>query len=141
MARPKKPIQIPGNETETQQNAAEAAGVAIVSNSAPAFDPALTTDTGAISAAMAGLDVNAAAVVERNAVLSDMPVSAMQMLNVWDELGFVDSLGRPLTDNPEFLRLIKKAHTQPAMVTNSDGVKRPAPGRPQLTDKGWHVPG
>ncbi|ENN1901617.1 hypothetical protein AB9G09_004754, partial [Salmonella enterica] len=64
----------------------------------------------------------------------------------FEELAFTDLADQQLTDNLEFLQLVKKATTaEPAAplgyVTNDEGKRQPVTGKPVLTEDGWHVPG
>lgn len=109
MARVKKTVETPGQETTQPQ---DAAGEAL---------PAAESPT-----------------VEEQTV--------QQNVARFEELGFTDLTDQNLTDNLEFLTLVRKATdvvtggTGP-MVTNEEGTKQPAPGKPVLTEHGWHVPG
>ncbi|MDU3371361.1 MAG: hypothetical protein E7F23_06660 [Bifidobacterium breve] len=63
-----------------------------------------------------------------------------------DELDFISINGQRLTDNLEFLTLVRKATDVStggagAMVTNEEGKPQPVRGAPVLTEHGWHVPG
>ncbi|WP_181962979.1 hypothetical protein, partial [Klebsiella pneumoniae] len=83
---------------------------------------------------------------ERNAILATLNAQGAAIVARFEEYGFTDIIGHPLTNNLDFLDLVRKATdvatggTGP-MVTNEEGKKQPAPGKPVLTEHGWHVPG
>ncbi|EPL8955864.1 hypothetical protein ACP6ES_07655 [Klebsiella quasipneumoniae] len=125
MARQKKTIETPGQETTQPQ---DATGAALVVAEAPTVDPEAT------------------ALAARNAILATLNAQGAAIVARFEEYGFTDIIGHPLTNNLDFLDLVRKATdvatggTGP-MVTNEEGKKQPAPGKPVLTEHGWHVPG
>ena len=127
MARVKKTVETPGQETTQLQDVAgedQSAGI----TEAPTVDPEAT------------------ALAERNAILATLNAQGAAIVARFEEYGFTDIIGHPLTNNLDFLDLVRKATdvatggTGP-MVTNDEGKKQPAPGKPVLTEHGWHVPG
>lgn len=127
MARVKKTVETPGQETTQLHDAAgedQSAGI----TEAPTVDPEAT------------------ALAERNAILANINEQGAAIIARFEALGFSDLTDQSLTDNLDFLNLVRKATdvvtggTGP-MVTNEEGKKQPAPGKPVLTEHGWHVPG
>ncbi|PLO74736.1 hypothetical protein CWN49_02740, partial [Klebsiella michiganensis] len=82
---------------------------------------------------------------ERNAILTTLNAQGAAIVARFEEYGFTDSLDHPLTNNLEFLTLVRKATDVSAgsagvMVTNEEGKPQPVRGAPVLTEHGWHVP-
>ena len=125
MARVKKTVETPGQETTQLQ---DAAGEALAVAEVPTVDPEAT------------------ALAARNAILANISEQGAAIIARFEALGFSDLTDQNLTDNLDFLQLVRKATdvvtggTGP-MVTNEEGKKQPAPGKPVLTEHGWHVPG
>lgn len=136
MARVKKTVETPGQETTQQQ---DAAGEALPAAESP------TVEEQTVQQNVATL-LGATALAERNAILATLNAQGATIVARFEELGFTDLTDQNLTDNLEFLTLVRKATdvvtggTGP-MVTNEEGTKQPAPGKPVLTEHGWHVPG
>ncbi|MFH7090593.1 hypothetical protein ACHWWK_23080 [Klebsiella pneumoniae] len=147
MARPKKNIETPGQEkTVTDQNTLDA-GIAAAEyrncsgsgryggeSSAPEIQQRVATLLGAT------------ALAERNAILATLNAKGATIVARFEELGFTDLTDQNLTDNLEFLTLVRKATdatngSAGAMVTNEEGKPQPVRGAPVLTEHGWHVPG
>ncbi|MHA7847255.1 hypothetical protein [Serratia sp. D1N4] len=172
MARPKKTVEVPGQETKTDeidtalensltgtatiQQVTETANTAAELNAATAGATVITETTAApiIGTDPAQGDSTATVTVDltaRNAALSELNAEGFGIISAFEEYGFVDEVGHPLTNNLDFLDLVKRATTAPvataaklhgraaAMVVNEDGAKR-SPGKPVLTKDGWHVP-
>ena len=170
MARLRKAIEVPGQETAQKIDDADNATDALLLNSV-VQQPANTPEQ--LNAATAGATVvavntseadstdasgakivqqhvskmlDAAALEERNAILSVLNAQGAAFIARFEALEFLDATDHRLTDNLEFLTLVKKAtdvttgSTGPT-VTNEQGKKQPAPGKPVLTEHGWHVPG
>lgn len=136
MARVKKTIETPGQETTQLQ---DAAGEALAAAESP------TVEEQTVQQNVATL-LGATALAERNAILATLNAQGATIVARFEELGFTDLTDQNLTDNLEFLTLVRKATdvvtggTGP-MVTNEEGNKQPVPGKPVLTEHGWHVPG
>ena len=136
MARVKKPVETPGQETTQLQ---DAAGEALPAAESP------TVEEQTVQQNVATL-LGATALAERNAILATLNAQGAAIVARFEELGFTDLTDQNLTDNLEFLTLVRKATdvvtggTGP-MVTNEEGAKQPALGKPVLTEHGWHVPG
>ncbi|MGQ6250746.1 hypothetical protein ACUNF8_23375 [Serratia sp. IR-2025] len=159
MARPRKNLEVPGQENQQpKENATDA----VLLNSVvqqPANTPEQLNDaTAGATVITAGDDKSAimqqrvaklldgAALKERNAILSGLNERGAAVIARFEALEFLDADDQRLTDNLEFLTLVKKATDVATggagpMVTNEEGKKQPAAGKPVLTEHGWHVPG
>lgn len=139
MGRPKKPIEVPGQEPET--------GAELITG---ATGEAITPDPQraeqeVIQQRVASL-LDDAALAERNTLLGTINEQGAAIIARFETLGYTDLADQQLTDNIEFLQLVKKATTAaPAApldyVTNDEGKPQPVTGKPVLTEHGWHVPG
>lgn len=151
MRRPKKAVEIPGQES------AQAQGVEL-----PDTDSTeITTGTEAITGTeitkgddsvvqqnVAALP-DGTALTERNNILSTLNEQGAAIIARFEEYDFTDIVGHRLTDCLDFLSLVRKAtdtttartaRTGPT-VTNEEGKRQPVAGKPVLTEHGWHVPG
>ncbi|MGO0198175.1 hypothetical protein ACTJOD_24750 [Citrobacter freundii] len=161
MGRPRKNIEVPGQETAgTDTTNIVAEGQLL--NSAPvnqtvADAPITATEIQTLNAdgqraeqeviqqRVASL-LDDAALAERNTLLGTINEQEAAIIARFEEYGFTDSIDHPLTNCIEFLQLVKKATTaEPAAplgyVTNDEGKPQPVTGKPVLTEHGWHVPG
>ncbi|UAN32624.1 hypothetical protein [Enterobacter sp. JBIWA005] len=146
MGRPKKPIEVPGQEPETgaeQQTDAEnrltATGILTLNADGQRAEQEV------IQQRVASL-LDDTALAERNTLLGTINEQGAAIIARFEELAFTDLADQQLTDNLEFLQLVKKATTaEPAAplgyVTNDEGKPQPVTGKPVLTEHGWHVPG
>ncbi|CAI2076922.1 hypothetical protein PP737_001547 [Serratia marcescens] len=150
MGRPRKEIQTPGQENQRpEENATDA----LLLNSV-VQQPANTPEQ--LNAATAGATVitvqepqrseEELVLAARNALLETINEQGAAIITKFEACAFIDVNGHPLTNNLEFLNLVKKATDVATggagpMVTNEEGKKQPAPGKPVLTEHGWHVPG
>ncbi|WP_276850429.1 hypothetical protein [Enterobacter oligotrophicus] len=131
MGRPKKTVEVPGQEPETGAEQLNADGQRAEPEVIQQRVASLLDDT---------------ALTERNTLLGTINEQGAAIIARFETLGYTDLADQQLTDNLEFLQLVKKATdvvtvgTGP-MVTNEEGKKQPAPGKPVLTEHGWHVPG
>lgn len=126
MARQKKTVEVPGQESAPRADAPRA-------------------DEQTVQQRVANL-LDDAALAERNTLLGTINEQGAAIIARFEELGFTDLADQQLTDNLEFLQLVKKATTaEPAAplgyVTNDEGKRQPVTGKPVLTEDGWHVPG
>lgn len=139
MGRPKKPVEVPGQEPETgAELLTDTIGEAITP------DPQ-RTEQEVIQQRVASL-LDDAALAERNTLLGTINEQGAAIIARFETLGYTDLADQQLTDNLEFLQLVKKATTAaPAAplgyVTNYEGKPQPVTGKPVLTEHGWHVPG
>ncbi|MEI7112751.1 hypothetical protein [Serratia sp. TMDUHS_CL] len=165
MGRPRKEIQTPGQENQRpEENATDAlllnsvvqqpantpeqlnaatAGATLITVGEP--EPAGDDKTAILQQRVAKL-LDGAALEERNAILSVLNQQGAAIIARFEGMEFLDADDHRLTDNLEFLNLVKKATDVATggagpMVTNEEGKKQPAPGKPVLTEHGWHVPG
>ncbi len=150
MGRPRKEIQTPGQENQRQE---ENAADALLLNSVvqqPANAPeqlnAATAGATVITVQEPQSSEEAFALAARNALLGAINEQGAAIITKFEAYAFIDEKGHPLTNNLEFLTLVKKATDVATggsgpMVTNEEGKKQPAPGKSVLTEHGWHVPG
>ncbi|OPB20951.1 hypothetical protein BFW94_21415 [Enterobacter ludwigii] len=146
MGRPKKPIEVPGQEPETgaeQQTDAENRLTATEIQTLNAEGQRAEQEV--IQQRVANL-LDDAALAERNTLLGTINEQGAAIIARFETLGYTDLADQQLTDNLEFLQLVKKATTaEPAAplgyVTNDEGKRQPVTGKPVLTEHGWHVPG
>lgn len=139
MGRPKKTVEVPGQEPETgaeQQTGTSGEAVTLDQQRA---------EPEVIQQRVASL-LDDAALAERNTLLGTINEQGAAIIARFEELAFTDLADQQLTDNLEFLQLVKKATTAaPAAplgyVTNDEGKPQPVTGKPVLTEHGWHVPG
>lgn len=134
MARPRKTVETPGQEKGAPEE-----------NTLVAEGQLITAEQNAVQQNVSTL-LDGTQLAERNAILGTLNAQGAAIVARFEEYAFVDSIGHPLTDCLDFLNLVRKATdvatgcTGP-MVTNEEGKKQPAPGKPVLTQHGWHVPG
>ena len=140
MGRPKKNIEVPGQaepvqelETATPEPEPEELQPVVEQQAEPVQEQPEPDPE-----AMKNLEA-------RNAALSELPANGLALLQKFEALGFENADGQPLTDNLEFIALVKRVTTSQhdassRAVQNEDGqrVRRAAP---VLTDKGWRVEG
>lgn len=204
MARPKKIVEVPGQETKTDEidttlenslitprnplsefaegvnaianspagaelantaaelNAATAGATVITETTAPivGIDPGQGDSTAVVTVQQRVAKLlGGAELAERNAMLSTLPAAGLEIITRFEAYGFTDEVGHPLTNNLDFLSLVRKATasqvavsapgTDPtlqgimtateAMRRNEDGARK-ALTKPVLTKNGWHVP-
>ena len=146
MGRPKKTVEVPGQEPETgteQQTEAENRLTATEIQTLNADSQRAEQEV--IQQRVASL-LDDAALAERNTLLGTINEQGAAIIARFETLGYTDLADQQLTDNLEFLQLVKKATTaEPAAplgyVTNDEGKRQPVAGKPVLTEHGWHVPG
>lgn len=139
MARPRKTVETPG-----QEKAAPNGGV--LANEGQLITLNTLENTVFTTAEVPTAAPEATALANCNAILATINEQGAAIIARFEEYAFTDIIGHPLTNNLDFLNLVRKATdvstdgTGP-MVTNEEGKKQPAPGKPVLTENGWHVPG
>ncbi|HCA7856655.1 hypothetical protein ACOTYF_06480 [Enterobacter cloacae complex sp. JNL001] len=146
MGRPKKTVEVPGQEPETgteQQTVADAPITATEIQTLNADGQRAEQEV--IQQRVANL-LEDAVLAERNALLGTINEQGAAIIARFETLGYTDLADQQLTDNLEFLQLVKKATTaEPAAplgyVTNDEGKCQPVTGKPVMTEHGWHVPG
>lgn len=139
MGRPKKTVEVPGQEPETGAEQLTGAAGDVVEQNVPRAEQEV------IQQRVASL-LDDAALAERNTLLGTINEQGAVIIARFETLGYTDLADQQLTDNIEFLQLVKKATTAaPAAplgyVTNDEGKPQPVTGKPVLTEHGWHVPG
>ncbi|UAN53460.1 hypothetical protein KGP26_10550 [Serratia sp. JSRIV002] len=165
MARPKKVIEVPGQQSTPADTADTTLENSLAGNAADLPVTTKPANTAAeLHAATAGAtvigvdpgqgDSTATVTIDlsaRNAALSALPAAGFEIITKFEAYGFVDANGHPLTNCLDFLDLVKQATTPAAtvatlrgraaaMVVNEDGARKAAVGKPVLTEHGWHVP-
>ncbi|MFN4623853.1 hypothetical protein [Klebsiella pasteurii] len=146
MARPKKIVETPGQEkTAPEDKTLVTEGQLITAEQNGAQQQGNGSDEQTVQQNVATL-LGATALAERNAILATLNAQGATIVARFEELGFTDLTDQSLTDNLEFLTLVRKATEATtggtgAMVTNEEGKPQPVRGAPVLTEHGWHVPG
>lgn len=150
MARPKKTVETPGQEksapeektlvTEGQLITAEQNGAQGKSSVQMVADKLVVT----IDEPQPSKD--ALLLAGRNAILATLNEQGAAIIARFEEYAFTDEIGHPLTNNLDFLSLVRKATDVSTggtaeQVTNEEGKKQPVRSAPVLTEHGWHVPG
>lgn len=133
MARKTPKIEVPGQET-LQDDATDLIGTA-------------GEDTGTaltVAEALTGLDSNATPeelpavdLTARNEALTGINAAGFAIITRFEELGFVDDIGHPLTNCLDFIELVKQATTEKQTGAGSVGAIGGA--SQTLTDAGWIV--
>lgn len=161
MGRPRKNVEVPGQETAgTDTNNIVAEGQLLNSarvNQTVADAPITATEIQTLNADGQRADqeviqqrvaslLDDAALAERNTLLGTINEQGAAIIARFEDYAFTDLVGNPLTNCIDFLELVKKATTAaPAAplgyVTNDEGKPQPVTGKPVLTEHGWHVPG
>ncbi len=146
MARPKKIVETPGQEkAASEEETLVTEGQLITAEQTGAQQQGSDSDEETVQQKVSTL-LDGTQLTERNAILATLNAQGAIIVARFEELGFTDLTDQNLTDNLEFLTLVRKATdvvtggTGP-MVTNEEGKKQPALGKPVLTEHGWHVPG
>ncbi|MCH7040967.1 hypothetical protein EFK08_12005 [Escherichia coli] len=146
MGRPKKPIEVPGQEPENGTEQQTEAENRLTATEIQALNAdGQRAEQEVIQQRVASL-LDDAALAERNTLLGTINEQGAAIIARFETLGYTDLADQQLTDNIEFLQLVKKATTAaPAAplgyVTNDEGKPQPVTGKPVLTEHGWHVPG
>ncbi|HBT2859214.1 TPA: hypothetical protein ORN00_004840 [Klebsiella aerogenes] len=139
MARPKKIVETPGQEKAVPEENTLVAEGQLITAEQNGVQLVVTMDEPQPGE-------EAMLLAARNAILATINEQGAAIIARFESLGFSDLTDQSLTDNLDFLNLVRKATdvatggTGP-MVTNEEGKKQPAPGKPVLTEHGWHVPG
>ncbi len=139
MARPKKIVETPGQEKAVPEENMLVAEGQLITAEQNGVQMVVTMDEPQPGE-------EAMLLAARNAILATINEQGAAIIARFESLGFSDLTDQSLTDNLDFLNLVRKATdvatdgTGP-MVTNEEGKKQPAPGKPVLTEHGWHVPG
>lgn len=139
MARQKKTVEVPGQEPATGAELTTGSTGGGVTQEQPRAEKEV------IQQRVDEL-LDDAALTERNTLLGTINEQGAAIIARFETLGYTDLADQQLTDNIEFLQLVKKATTaEPTAplgyVTNDEGKRQPVTGKPVLTEHGWHVPG
>jgi len=146
MGRPKKTVEVPGQEPETGTEQQTVADTPITATEIQTLNAdGQRAEQEVIQQRVANL-LEDAVLAERNTLLGTINEQGAAIIARFEELAFTDLADQQLPDNLEFLQLVKKATTAaPAAplgyVTNDEGKRQPITGKPVLTEHGWHVPG
>ncbi|MGL9751803.1 MAG: hypothetical protein ACR5LC_13280 [Symbiopectobacterium sp.] len=139
MDRPKKQVEVPGetftsSEMEDTVNTPEQLNAATVGVT-------VIADTTTDAVVDGGSSIATEEIAARNAALFGLNAAAFQIITQFETLGFTDLTDQPLTNNLDFIDLVKQATTQntSTAVTNEDGLRK-LHKAPVLTDKCWYVP-
>ncbi|MCW1942350.1 hypothetical protein BON98_17185 [Escherichia coli] len=139
MARQKKTVEVPGQESATGADLiSDTTGEGVTQEKPRAEQEVIQQRVSTL--------LDDAALTERNTLLGTINEQGAAIIARFETLGYTDLADQQLTDNIEFLQLVKKATTaEPAAplgyVTNDEGKRQPVTGKPVLTEHGWHVPG
>ncbi|HBQ6562226.1 TPA: hypothetical protein L8N60_001219 [Klebsiella pneumoniae] len=146
MARPKKIVETPGQEKAVpEEKTLVTEGQLITAEQNGAQQQGSDSDEQTVQQKVSTL-LDGTQLAERNAILATLNAQGAAIVARFEEYAFTDIVGHPLTNCLDFLNLVRKATdvvtggTVP-MVTNEEGNKQPVPGKPVLTEHGWHVPG
>lgn len=136
MVRVKKIVETPGQETTQLQ---DAAGEELAVAETPMVEE--RTVQQKVSTLLDGTQL-----AERNAILATLNAQGAAIVARFEEYGFTDLTDQSLTNNLDFLNLVRKATEVSTggtaeQVTNEEGKKQPVRSAPVLTEHGWHVPG
>lgn len=139
MARQKKTVEVPGQESATGADLITGTTGEGVAQDQPRAEQEVIQQR--VSTLLGD-----AVLTERNTLLGTINEQGAAIIARFENLGFTDLADQQLTDNLEFLQLVKKATSaEPAAplgyVTNDEGKRQPVTGKPVLTEHGWHVPG
>lgn len=146
MGRPKKTVEVPGQEPETGTEQQTDTEIRLTATEIQTLNAeGQRAEQEVIQQRVANL-LDDAALAERNTLLGTINEQGAAIIARFETLGYTDLADQQLTDNLEFLQLVKKATTaEPAApmgyVTNDEGKRQPVTGKPVLTEHGWHVPG
>ncbi|MER2656739.1 hypothetical protein [Escherichia coli] len=139
MARQKKTVEVPGQESATgAELITDTTGEGVTQEQPRAEQEVIQQRVSTL--------LDDAALTERNTLLGTINEQGAAIIARFETLGYTDLADQQLTDNIEFLQLVKKATTAaPAApngyLTNEEGKRQPVTGKPVLTEHGWHVPG
>lgn len=141
MARPKKIVETPGQEKTVAEEKTFTATEALMLN-----EQGTQREKLVVAVDEPQLSEEALSLAARNAILATLNAQGAAIIARFEEYAFTDMLDHPLTNNLDFLNLVRKATDVSsggagAMVTNEEGKPQPVRGAPVLTEHGWHVPG
>ncbi|APM30476.1 TPA: hypothetical protein LZE55_002515 [Klebsiella michiganensis] len=146
MARPKKIVETPGQEKAApEEKTLVTEGQLITAEQNGAQQRGSDSDEQTVQQKVSTL-LDGTQLAERNAILATLNAQGAAIVARFEEYAFTDSLDHPLTNNLDFLNLVRKATDVSTggtaeQVTNEEGKKQPVRSAPVLTEHGWHVPG
>ncbi|MDQ2563309.1 hypothetical protein DN614_17980 [Klebsiella michiganensis] len=146
MARPKKIVETPGQEKAApEEKTFVTEGQLITAEQTGAQQQGSDSDEQTVQQKVSTL-LDGTQLAERNAILATLNAQGAAIVARFEEYAFTDSLDHPLTNNLDFLNLVRKATEASTggtaeQVTNEEGKKQPVRSAPVLTEHGWHVPG
>ena len=146
MARPKKIVETPGQEKAApEEKTFVTEGQLITAEQTGAQQQGSDSDEQTVQQKVSTL-LDGTQLAERNAILATLNAQGAAIVARFEEYAFTDSLDHPLTNNLDFLNLVRKATEVSTggtaeQVTNEEGKKQPVRSAPVLTEHGWHVPG
>ncbi|WP_154920988.1 hypothetical protein [Klebsiella michiganensis] len=150
MARPKKIVETPGQEKAApEEKTLVTEGQLITAEQNGAQDKGsvqMVADKLVVTIDEPQPSKEALLLAARNAILATLNEQGAAIIARFEEYAFTDSLDHPLTNNLDFLNLVRKATEVSTggtaeQVTNEEGKKQPVRSAPVLTEHGWHVPG
>nr|DAN03393.1 MAG TPA: hypothetical protein [Caudoviricetes sp.] len=145
MARPKKIVETPGQEKAApEEKTFVTEGQLITAEQTGAQQQGSDSDEQTVQQKVSTL-LDSTQLAERNAILATLNAQGAAIVARFEEYAFTDSLDHPLTNNLDFLNLVRKATDVSTggtaeQVTNEEGKKQPVRSAPVLTEHGWHVP-
>ncbi|HCI8882487.1 TPA: hypothetical protein NP859_000900 [Klebsiella pneumoniae] len=146
MARPKKIVETPGQEKAApEEKTLVTEGQLITAEQNGAQQQGSVSGGETLQQKVSTL-LDSTQLAERNAILATLNAQGAAIVARFEEYAFTDSLDHPLTNNLDFLSLVRKATDVSTsgtaeQVTNEEGKKQPVRSAPVLTEHGWHVPG
>lgn len=146
MARPKKIVETPGQEKSApEEKTLVTEGQLITAEQNGAQQQGSGSGVETLQQKVSTL-FDSTQLAERNAILATLNAQGAAIVARFEEYAFTDSLEHPLTNNLDFLNLVRKATDLSTggtaeQVTNEEGKKQPVRSAPVLTEHGWHVPG
>lgn len=146
MARPKKIVETPGQEKAApEEKTLVTEGQLITAEHNGAQQQGSDSGEQIVQQKVSTL-LDGTQLAERNAILATLNAQGATIVARFEEYAFTDSLDHPLTNNLDFLTLVRKATDVSTggtteQVTNEEGKKQPVRSAPVLTEHGWHVPG
>ncbi|HDT5902843.1 MAG: hypothetical protein KH218_11935 [Klebsiella sp.] len=146
MARPKKIVETPGQEKAApEEKTLVTEGQLITAEQNGAQQQGNGSDEQTVQQKVSTL-LDGTQLAERNAILATLNAQGAAIVARFEEYAFTDSLNHPLTNNLDFLNLVRKATDVSTggtaeQMTNEEGKKQPVRSAPVLTEHGWHVPG
>lgn len=146
MARPKKIVETPGQEKAAlEEKTLVTEGQLITAEQNGAQQQGSDSDEQTVQQKVSTL-LDGTQLAERNAILATLNAQGAAIVARFEEYAFTDIIGHPLTNNLDFLNLVRKATDVSTggtaeQVTNEEGKKQPVRSAPVLTEHGWHVPG